>query len=91
MVAVVLGKCPIRLWGLTPAERIERQLRAEGIRVWRDGLGALPATGTLLMLRGDYIYDARVIRGLARARGALLEVVVDGHSGMPVSLRCFSA
>ena len=42
MVAVVLGDSPIRLWGLTPAERIERQLRAEGIRVWREGLAALP-------------------------------------------------
>ena len=42
MVAVVLGDSPIRLWGLTPAERIERQLRAEGIRVWREDLAALP-------------------------------------------------
>ena len=31
-VAVVLGDSPVRLWGLTPAERIERQLRAEGIQ-----------------------------------------------------------
>ena len=35
MVAVVLGDSPVRLWGLTPAERLERQLRVEGLRVWR--------------------------------------------------------
>ena len=37
-------------------------------------------TTTLLVLRGDCLYDARVIRGLAKARQALLEVDVDGRS-----------
>src|SRR4029450_2764141 len=36
MVARVLGDSAIRLWGLTPAERLLRQLRAERIRVVRD-------------------------------------------------------
>ena len=84
MVAVVVGDSPVRLWGLTPAERLERQLRAERIGVWREGLSAPPTSGTLLMLRGDYLYDARVIRGLAKARNAMLEVDVDGHS-LPVA------
>ena len=36
------------------------------------------------MLRGDCLYDARVIRGLAKARQALLEIDVGGRS-MPVA------
>ena len=84
MVAVVLGDSPIRLWGLTPAERIERQLRAEGIRVWREGLAALPPTATCLALRGDFLYDARAIRGLVKTPQAMLEVDVGAQS-LPVA------
>lgn len=84
MVAVVLGDSPIRLWGLTPAERIERQLRAEGIPIWREDLAALPANRTCLALRGDFLYDARVIRGLAKTPQAMLEVDV-GAQTLPVA------
>jgi phosphatidylglycerophosphate synthase len=78
MHAVVLGDSPVRLWGLTPAERIQRQLRSEDIDLWRGGLEALPANETILVLRGDCLYDARVIRGLAKARQAMLEVDAGG-------------
>ena len=85
MVAVVLGDSPIRLWGLTPAERIERQLRVEAHpRMARRPRRVAGRTRTLLLLRGDCLYDARVIRGLAKTRQALLEVDVDGRS-MPVA------
>ena len=84
MYAVVLGDSPVRLWGLTPAERIERQLRGEGIGLWRSGLAALPANCALIMLRGDCLYDARVIRGLVTARHVLLEVD-DGGRSLPVA------
>jgi phosphatidylglycerophosphate synthase len=79
LYAVVLGDSPIRLWGLAPAERIARQLRSAGIDLWRKGLDALPPDCTLLMLRGDCLYDARVLRGLAAARQVVLEVDVDGR------------
>jgi phosphatidylglycerophosphate synthase len=84
MHAVVLGDSPVRIWGLPPAERIQRQLRSENIDIWRGGLEALPASETILLLRGDCLYDARVIRGLVRARQALLEVDVAGIS-LPVA------
>ena len=79
MVAVVLGDSPLRLWGLTPAERLVRQLRAERISVSRDGLGSLKRGTAVLLFRGDCLYDARVIRGLAKACETLLEVDVDGR------------
>ena len=84
MIAVVLGDSAIRLWGLTPAERLRRQLTAERIRVAREEVGALPRGTTVLMLRGDCLYDARVIRGLATARDAFLEVDVEGCT-LPVA------
>ncbi len=90
MYAVVLGTSPIRLWGLTPAERVERQLRDEGIRLWRESLDALPADCTLLFLRGDCLYDRRVLRGLVTARQVLLEVEVDGRL-VPVAAQVTAA
>ena len=84
MHAVVLGDSPVRLWGLTPAERMERQLRSEGIGLWRGSFETLPANETFLVLRGDCMYDARVIRGLAKARQAMLQVDAGGRS-MPVA------
>jgi phosphatidylglycerophosphate synthase len=79
MHAEVVGDSPVRLWGLTPAERIERQLRAEGVVLRREGSGTMPADDTLLVLRGDCLYDGRVLRGLAKARQVLLEGDVDGR------------
>ena len=59
---------------------MERQLRSEGIALWRGDLDAFPANETLLLLRGDCLYDSRVIRGLARRRDVLLEVDTGGGS-----------
>jgi phosphatidylglycerophosphate synthase len=84
MRAVVLGDSPVRLWGLAPAARIERQLRSEGIGLWQGPLEALPANETLLVLRGDCLYDSRVLRGLVKARDTLLEVD-DGGRLLPVA------
>jgi phosphatidylglycerophosphate synthase len=84
MHAVVLGDLPVRLWGLTPAERIERQLRSHGLELHRGSIDALPADSALLLLRGDWFYDDRVIRGLARARRVLLEVE-DAGNAAPVA------
>jgi phosphatidylglycerophosphate synthase len=90
MYAVVLGNSPIRLWGLTPAERIERKLRDEGISLWRKGLDELPADCTLLMLRGDCLYDGRVLRGLVTARQVLLELDTGGGL-LPVAAHVIAA
>ncbi len=84
MHAVVLGDSPVRLWGLTPAERLERQLRAEGIALWRNDFATLPAPSTLLLVRGDCLFDSRVIRGLVAASNVVLEID-DGDHLMPVA------
>jgi phosphatidylglycerophosphate synthase len=80
MHAVVLGDSAVRLWGLTAAERIRRQLRSEGIELFTGGVETLPPDSSLLMLRGDCLYDDRVIRGLVKARRVLLEVDDDGDA-----------
>jgi len=39
---------------------------------WVDDLAEVPADGRELVLRGDYLYDTRILKGLANARGLLL-------------------
>jgi hypothetical protein len=84
MHAVVLGDSAVRLWGLTAAERIQRQLRSEGIELYPGGIESLPSESALLMFRGDCLYDDRVIRGLVKARFVLLEAD-DGGEVFPAA------
>ena len=79
MHAVVLGDSAVRLWGLTGAERIRRQLRSAGIELHPGGVESLPPDSTLLLLRADCLYDDRVIRGLAKAPRVVLEVEDAGE------------
>lgn len=76
---------PIRLWGLTATERLQRQLQRVGIPLWQDRIETLPATATLLVLRGDHMYDSRVISGLAQAHQPLLLEINDGGTIKPVA------
>jgi phosphatidylglycerophosphate synthase len=69
----IVGGSDRRIWGITGAERILRILAAQGVQP----LPAAPAT-TVLLLRADQIYDARLLGALARSDGAFLLRVGDG-------------
>jgi len=79
MRAVVQGDSAVRLWGLTAAERIKRQLRSEGVELHQGSIESLPPESALLMLRGDCLYDDRVIRGLVKVRSVVLKVDDEGE------------
>lgn len=78
--AVVLGESLVPLWGLTGTERLVRQLRALGVHLWHDEPAGLPAGSSVVVLRGDLLYDARVLAGLVARPGAMLEVPSDGRT-----------
>lgn len=62
--AVIFAEVPIQLWGLTSRQRLERILKKLGITSLLNDHAAAPAGDTVLLLRGDYLYDERLIRGL---------------------------
>jgi hypothetical protein len=69
---LIVGDGPVRLWGLTGRERLERQLRAAGVTRFPsedDG----PAGEAVLLLRADWLFDARTLRDLLECPGTLLE------------------
>ncbi|MBI1731816.1 MAG: CDP-alcohol phosphatidyltransferase family protein [Gammaproteobacteria bacterium] len=61
----IVGNCDRRVWGMTGAERIRRMLASLGTPMQ----GVAPAS-TVLLLRADHIYDARLLEALARSDGA---------------------
>ncbi|HYC00946.1 MAG TPA: CDP-alcohol phosphatidyltransferase family protein [Candidatus Limnocylindrales bacterium] len=70
-VAAILGRCPVRLWGLTGEERLARQLRAAGVQ--RVLLDAPPESQPMLLVRADFLFDARTLHQLLAEPGTILE------------------
>jgi len=64
------------IWGLTPEERLQRSLRIAGcaeIASSRAGEPfAVPDSGSVVILRGDALFDPRVIEALVAAPGTLV-------------------
>jgi phosphatidylserine synthase len=80
---VVLGEHPIRLWGLSTRERVERVLRGFGVRGPAKDLESVPDEGLVLLLRADYLYDNRVLQALLGREGVVL--VAENTARTPVA------
>jgi hypothetical protein len=67
---------PPRVFDLTPEERLQRTLTAAGCgQIGHCAAGdeiAAAGTGSVLLLRGDALFDPRVVASLVAARGTLL-------------------
>ena len=73
----ISGECPVRIWGLTPSQRVERVLPAAGACRTLSALGDLQAGDTVLILRGDYLFDDRLVVYLAETPGIVLQLDGD--------------
>jgi phosphatidylglycerophosphate synthase len=70
--ACIVGQSPVRLWGLTSAERLRRQLKNAGVtRFVAPDAERLPE-GSILFLRADHLFDNRIVQDLVRAEDVLL-------------------
>ncbi|MCS4503113.1 CDP-alcohol phosphatidyltransferase family protein [Arhodomonas aquaeolei] len=80
----VTGDSPVRLWGLTGRERLERAFAAmDGVEAVA-GPEAVPAETTAVALRADHAYDGAVLRGLVEGAEP---VCLLGEDGTPVAAR----
>ncbi len=68
----------IRLWGLTSQERLKRMLSRLGIQKELSDLGSLPHGSLVLIFRGDFIFDERVLRSLSNEVNVMLEMDKGG-------------
>ncbi len=63
--ARLIGESPVRLWGLSSRQRIERQLRRLGIAVETGDSGeAGRSASTCLLVRCDFLFEIRTFRAL---------------------------
>jgi phosphatidylglycerophosphate synthase len=71
-VGIVVGDSPLRLWGLTSTQRLQRQLA-------RINASADPSEAQrLVLLRADWVYDDAFVRSLASADEDLALTAPDG-------------
>ena len=74
----------IRLWSLTSRERLERMLSRLGVHNVLADEKDLPADSAVLIVRGDYIFDERVLRSLLKEKNGILKMNV-GRRSIPVA------
>lgn len=65
--------CPIPIWGLTSVSRIERVLLIRGLRRLEQPLDTLKDNDSVLILRGDYLFDDRLIIYLKNCPNIILK------------------
>jgi phosphatidylglycerophosphate synthase len=79
--ALVSENSPIRLWGLSSAQRLQRQLREidkascgelSDIR-WLKSIDKVPASGQVLLLNGSFLFENRTLKGVLKNLNAILQ------------------
>ncbi|WP_245580090.1 CDP-alcohol phosphatidyltransferase family protein [Niveispirillum irakense] len=87
LLGATIGANPVRLWGMSSAERLRRELVRNGVpevRAW-DG----DAKGSAhILLRTDFVFDEVLVRDLIQAPDTIL---IDPASGEPVAAHCEAA
>jgi phosphatidylglycerophosphate synthase len=69
-----INDSPVKLWGLTSRQRKLRVLKSAGVIDIVDDLTGLPDNSPALLLRGDYLFDDRVIQYLVKTPDVLLKI-----------------
>ena len=72
--AHIIDNSPIQIWGLTSRQRILRVLNSAGVTDIVDDIASVPETGSVILLRGDYLFDDRVIKYMVDAQDILLQL-----------------
>jgi phosphatidylglycerophosphate synthase len=69
----IFRESPVRLWGLSSRERLERMLAKSGTPIIIERKPLVAADDTVLLLRGDFLYDKRIIQNMIGNPGVVLE------------------
>ena len=74
----------IRLWGLTSRERLGRMLVRLGITHVLSDVCDIPTESSVLIIRGDFIFDDRILRSLSKEKNVILKMKI-GMRSIPVA------
>lgn len=74
LFAHIIGDSPVKIWGLTSYTRKIRVLKSAGVTHIVDDIATIPENGSVVLLRGDLLFDDRVINYLVQTPGILLKI-----------------
>jgi len=74
--AYIFNDSPVKHWGLTSRQRIMRVLNKAGVTDIVDDIAKVPPNSTVLLIRGDYLFDDRVVNYLIQTPDVLLEIPI---------------
>ncbi|MFZ2630383.1 MAG: CDP-alcohol phosphatidyltransferase family protein [Desulfosalsimonadaceae bacterium] len=74
----ILHESPIRLWGLSSRQRLERVLHQGGVTHFVKDISDIPPKDSTLIIRGDYLFDERVINSLIQKPNVMLQTGQEG-------------
>jgi phosphatidylglycerophosphate synthase len=81
----LVGRCELRLWSLPQAERWRRSLGRAGVADFGAEDVALPAAGSVVLVRAEYVLDDGSIKALVATPGCLLAVARTDGSRAPAA------
>jgi phosphatidylglycerophosphate synthase len=80
----IVGDSETNIWGLSGRERLQRMLKPFSQCRLVDDPEHIPAHAPALLLRADYLFDARVLAALIHAKTNLL---LGSNNGKPAAIR----
>jgi len=92
-VVRVVRASALRIWGITPTERLRRSFARAGIDDVADAAAPLPS-GPAIVVRADYVLDEALVCALVRRRRVVLvdrDVAVAAHVGPQAAARVAAA
>ena len=71
--AHIVGETPVPLWGLSSHERYRRMLKHAGMTAMVEDVSSVAPGDSVLIIRGDYLFDGRVLHSLTNSLNVMLE------------------
>ena len=68
-------QCPVQIWGLTSQQRIEKVLKGIATNCTANEFDSLSDSDSVLILRGDYLFDDRLVKYLAATPNITLQLI----------------
>jgi len=74
----------IRLWNLTSRSRLQRVFKKIGVNNFLENIQDLPPGSSLCIVRGDFLFDDRVLLWLTKEKNSVLDIR-SGSQQVPVA------
>ncbi len=69
-----IADSPVKIWGLTSRQRTIRVLKNAGITKIVDDIAVVPENSSILLFRGDFLFDDRVVNYMVQTPDIILKI-----------------